>query len=238
MSDPYVYPGTNVLRNKLDIRDKDKLFWTEIEYTDARMLMLQDKPIKGNFNLDHLCRIHRFIFQDLYDWAGKIRTVNIAKNNMFCLTQHIQTYAETIFPAYQNDCMHAKNDKDKFIHAFTQHYADLNALHPFREGNGRAQREFARELCLQCGYVFNLQNTTHEQMLHASVLSLDREDNTELEQIFRTHICRIEEYRPDPRKELIILSKDDIPKKQDRGKIAEERLGIRIDAPDDDYQFS
>lgn len=137
-------------------------------------------------------RIHRHIFQDLYDWAGETRTVNIAKKNLFCLVQFIQGYSESIFLAYYNDCMRAKGNPTEFIHVFTEHYADLNALHPFREGNGCTQREFAKELCLKCSYAFDLCYTSHVEMLAASIESLDRGDNSKLEAIFRKCIMPLE----------------------------------------------
>ena len=150
MADVYCYPDSSVLKNKLGINDKEQLLMAEIRLVAIRLYQLQEHPIQGNFDLNHLCRIHEHIFQDLYPWAGKIRTVNIAKTNMFCLVQHIQTYAQSVFPSYYTDCMRVKDNPERFIHVFTSHYADLNALHPFREGNGRTQREFARELCLKC----------------------------------------------------------------------------------------
>ena len=149
MSDVYCYPDSSVLKNRLDIHDKEQLLAAEVRLAAIRLYQLQEQPVHGNFDLNHLCRIHGHIFQDLYPWAGKIRTVNIAKTNMFCLVQHIQTYAHTIFPSYCMDCIRVKDNPERFIHVFTSHYADLNALHPFREGNGRSQREFARELCLK-----------------------------------------------------------------------------------------
>lgn len=109
------------------------------------------------------------LFQDIYSWAGAVRTVDIAKGSMFCLTQHIQSYAQTIFLVYHTDCMRMKGDPERFIHIFTKYYADLNALHPFREGNGRSQKAFAWELCFRCGYEFDLSHTNHEEMLSASI---------------------------------------------------------------------
>ena len=101
---------------------------------------------------------------------------------MFCLVQHIQTYAQTIFPSYYTDCVRVKDNPERFIHVFTSHYADLNALHPFREGNGRSQREYARELCLKCGYILDL---THKEMLMESIISFDKGNNSGLEAVFR-----------------------------------------------------
>lgn len=185
MDNTYCYPDTSILINRLDIHDKDKLLTAETSLVAVRLYQLQKNPICGSFDYNHLCRIHHYIFQDLYDWAGKTRVVNIAKTSLFCLVQFIQSYANSIFPAYYNDCMQAKDDPEEFIHVFTTHYADLNALHPYREGNGRSQREYCRELCLKCGYSFDLRCTNHEEMLSASIESLDKGSNSSLEAIFK-----------------------------------------------------
>lgn len=185
MDKVYCYPDTSILINRLDIYDKDKLLTAETSLVAIRLYQLQKKPMRGNFDYDHLCRIHHYIFQDLYSWAGKTRTVNIAKTSLFCLVQFIQSYSNSIFPAYFNDCMQTKDDPEEFVHVFTEHYANLNALHPFREGNGRSQREFARELCLECGYSLDLRHTNHEEMISASIESLDKGSNAGLEAIFQ-----------------------------------------------------
>lgn len=142
----YCYSNSNVLKNKLNIKNQTKLTNAEIELTSERLMKLQQYPINGNFDFNHLCEIHKYIFQDLYDWAGKPRTVNIGKGNIFCLVQHIPNYADSIFNHYYTNCINAKDDMNEFIHVIANNYADLNALHPFREGNGRTQREFTREL--------------------------------------------------------------------------------------------
>lgn len=185
MDKTYCYPDTDILINKLVIHDQRQLLEAEIRIVSIRLYQLQVQPLLGSFDFEHLCRIHRFIFQDLYSWAGELRTVNIAKKSLFCLTQHMAGYAKTIFPAYYHDCMQAKDKPDEFIHVLAEHYADLNALHPFREGNGRSQREYCRELCLQCGYLFDLTHTCRNEMIQASIDSLDRGDNTGLEDIFK-----------------------------------------------------
>lgn len=171
---------------------KNSSLWRKPALLPSACTSFQENPIKGSYDYNHLCHIHRHIFQDLYSWAGETRTVNIAKGNLFCLVQYIQGYSESIFPSYYNDCMRVKDNPTEFIHVFTGHYADLNALHPFREGNGRTQREFARELCLKCGYAFDLRCTNHVEMLAASVESLDRGDNSKLEATFRKCIMPLE----------------------------------------------
>lgn len=181
----YCYPDTDALINRLNIHDAGRLLEAETGLVSIRLYQLQKHPVKGSFDFAHLCNIHHHIFQDVYDWAGELRTVNIAKKSLFCLVQHMTGYAQTIFPAYYNDCMRAKDNPEEFIHVLAEHYADLNALHPFREGNGRSQREFCRELCLKCGYLFDLTNTCRDEMLQASIDSLEKGDNTGLETIFR-----------------------------------------------------
>ena len=80
MRDPYLYPNTEVLKNKFGVMDNEKLNTIEAEYTSTRLKEIIENPIKGNFDLDHLCRMHDYIFQDLYDWAGQPRIINIEKS--------------------------------------------------------------------------------------------------------------------------------------------------------------
>lgn len=182
----YCYPDTDILKNKMDIHDQSRLSEAETKLVSVRLYQLYENPVKGKFDFNHLCIINQHIFQDLYSWAGHPRTVDIAKgNSLFCPAWNIQGYAQTIFPAYYNDCMRVKDNPHEFIRTLTSHYADLNALHPFREGNGRSQREFCRELCLKCGYLLDLTHTCRDEMLHASINALERGDNAGLEAAFR-----------------------------------------------------
>ena len=211
--DKYVYPGTTVLINKFNCRDPEKLKEIEALSTGGNLAYLQMHPIKGNFDFDHLKHIHHFIFQDLFEWAGKIRTIDIGKNNLFCRAQFIESYAESVFADFLSSCYELRDDKARFVEVFSEHYADMNALHPFREGNGRAQREFARELCLECGYVFDLTRTTHEEMFLASIQSFNSGDNAGFIKFFNGNIIPMDEYKDYQAKlttELLILSKDDL----------------------------
>ena len=152
---------------------------------------LKKKPQRGKFDFKHLKAIHKSIFRDIYDWAGKVRTVEIGKGNLFCTVVCIPSYAESVFEKYYPKCYDAKDDFDGFVEALADNYGDLNALHPFREGNGRAQREFARELCLKCGYEFDLSGTSHEEMLEASVLSFEKGDGSGFVRIFSKAVVPI-----------------------------------------------
>ena len=211
--DKYVYPGTSVLINKFNCRDAEKLREIEALSTGGNLAYLQLHPIKGKYDFKHLKDIHHFIFQDMYDWAGQIRTIDIGKGNLFCRAQFIESYAESVFGDFLSTCYEARSDRERFVVVFAKHYADMNALHPFREGNGRAQREFARELCIECGYVFDLTQTTHEEMLEASIKSFNTGNNDGLVSIFGRNIIPIEEYKEYQSRltsALLILSKDDI----------------------------
>lgn len=79
----YCYPGSNVLKNKMGIQDIEQLHEIERKLTMLRILELLDKPVRGAFDLKHLQAIHAYIFQDVYDWAGELRKVDIR-----CLALH------------------------------------------------------------------------------------------------------------------------------------------------------
>lgn len=186
MDNTYCYPDTDVLKNHLNIHDESRLLEAEIRLVSIRLYQLQVQPVSGNFDFDHLCSIHYHVFQDVYDWAGKQRTVDIAKgNSLFCPAWNIYGYADDVFRDFYQDCINSSSSLEQFVRVFSAHYADLNALHPFREGNGRSQREYCRELCLQCGYLFDLTRTCRDEMLQASIESLEIGDNKGLESIFR-----------------------------------------------------
>jgi len=78
--DPYLYPGTSILKNKLGIREQDKLNTTEADYTFVRLRELQENPLSGSYDFQHLCAIHKYVFQDVYEWAGKPREIDIFKH--------------------------------------------------------------------------------------------------------------------------------------------------------------
>lgn len=164
----YCYPGTDVLVNKLGIQDYEKLQVIERKLTMLRILDLIDKPIKGNFDFKHLCSIHYYIFQDVYDWAGKVRTVDIAKGNRFCNVMFIETQAKEIFESLRKELFLEGLNQQELARRLAYYFSEINALHPFREGNGRSQREFIRSLALKNGYVLNFSNISAEEMLKAS----------------------------------------------------------------------
>ena len=95
--DPYADPATGVLRNKLGLRSSAELEAAEREITHAALIFLRESPAPASFDLRHLCAVHHRIFGDIYDWAGQLRTVAIAKGSWFCLPQYIGSSAADIF---------------------------------------------------------------------------------------------------------------------------------------------
>jgi cell filamentation protein len=190
MSDnKYCYPDSDVLINKLDIRDLEKLHVFERRLTMLRLLELMDKPVGGKFDFKHLQAIHKYIFQDIYDWAGKVRTVDIAKGNMFCNVKFIDSQADEIFTKLKVEKYLAGLDEETFVKRLAYYFSEINALHPFREGNGRSQREYIRLLALKNGYLIYFDRVTADEMLSASQKSFLC-DYSEMEEIFRKCIQR------------------------------------------------
>lgn len=122
----------------------------------------------------------------------------------------INDFGESIFNNFYSSCFAVKDNSELFIRNVAKNYANLNALHPFREGNGRTQREFTRELCLKCGYVFDLSFTTHSEMLTASKVALEQGDVSLLIDIFNKAIIPIDQYKSKSEEYLKILTSDDL----------------------------
>lgn len=165
----YCYQDSNVLINKLNITNNDDLSVAEREITSIKLAYAKQNRIKGNYDLEHLQKIHRFLFEDIYEWAGKLRHVNIAKGNQFCLAQNLESYSESIFSKLkaENYLVNAENVPERLAY----YLSEINVLHPFREGNGRTQRLFIEYLALNAGYRVDFSDVTPEEMIVASAES-------------------------------------------------------------------
>lgn len=184
----YLYPGTSMMRNVPGIRDADSLSQFERGVTAIRIQELREKPITGNFDLAHLQDIHKQIFKDVYEWAGKIRTVDMVKGSGD--TRTVFTYVEDI-PKQANivkDIVIEANygrgqTKNEFAKTLTNVYASVNQMHPFREGNGRATREFMNDLGKQAGYELDYSKVSKEVWNNAAIQSA-RNELTPIRQVF------------------------------------------------------
>jgi len=152
---PYFYPGTNVLENKLDIRNDKDLLEAEGLFAGARERELRDDPslLKDKHGYQRLQGIHGHLFQDLYEWAGKPRTVNIGKDqSRFEDFRTIDLGAAGIFKRLDRENNLKGLDHQQFSERAAHYYNELNKLHPFREGNGRALRLYFSELARDAGH--------------------------------------------------------------------------------------
>ena len=165
------YPGTDVLVNLLDERDSERFARAERLFTAARIADLLKSPIHGNFDLEHLKRIHHYLFQDIYPWAGKIRIVDISKGFRFCHAVYIEKEARKLFSSLARTLEKGVSDIDGAIRLAAHTLSEINAIHPFRDGNGRTQREFVRELMLKLGYTVEYSRVDPSLMLKASIAS-------------------------------------------------------------------
>lgn len=167
----YCYPESNVLKNRLNIKDAASLLVAEREITAFKIAKAKDEPIKGNFDLAHLQKINQFIFEDIYTWAGKLRTVNISKGNQFCLSNCLKTYAAGIFNELSNENYLINTSSDIVPQRLAYYLSEINVLHPFREGNGRTQRLFIEYLGSVAGVEVDFSGVSDREMIIASANS-------------------------------------------------------------------
>ena len=164
--DPYTDPDTGVLRNLLGIEDADELERVE------RLLVwerISEGAPEGNFDLQHLQAIHRHLFQDVYDWAGQVRTVEINKDgSQFQMRRFIEAGMEDVHRRLVTQDNLRNLTPDEFARQGSVILGDVNHCHPFREGNGRAQLEFFDQLANQAGHSFDASTLDPQRWVEAS----------------------------------------------------------------------
>ncbi len=153
MDHPYCYPGTDVYRNKEDIRDRDELEAFERQHSADRLLTLpHDLPI----TVDGFREIDRYMLQDVYDWAGEYRTVTTGRGAPFCKAEFIAAEMDKRFAAINAEHNLRGLTPAQFSARAAEHLCELNAIHPFLDGNGRTQRAFLEILAKQAGHQIDL----------------------------------------------------------------------------------
>lgn len=167
--DYYCYPDSRVLKNKLGISDAETFEQAERDFTYLRSVEASKRRIRGNFDYAHLKRIHKFLFGDIYEWAGKPRQVNITKGNQFCRVECIQEQMEMLFGKLQQEhCLKDLKTKEEIAARLAYYLGEINAIHPFREGNGRTQRMFIEHLAHSLGYRLDFSKVKQQEMVLAS----------------------------------------------------------------------
>jgi cell filamentation protein len=172
----YTDPETGVLRNLGNIADRNALEFAESAAHSKRLMELEIEPIKIK-DSSALFAIHKHLFQDVYKWAGEKRTVEISKaGKQFFPLDHFDTalvYIDNLISDYQKL---GKEDAAKIAHQLADILDTVNELHPFREGNGRTQRELIRSLALEKGYTLNL-NPANNSEVYERYMSGTMESN-------------------------------------------------------------
>ena len=169
----YCYKDSNVLRNHFGLRDSEQLRMIESEISAARQSEMLEHPIPGRFTTTHLCNIHRKLFGDVYPFAGHLRYEDIAKGETRFLANHqIKEKLQHLLDELRNEQVLDSSDKNSLIQRSAYYMAELNYIHPFREGNGRAIREFMRLLFLRQGYSVDWSAVPVDHLLQVMVDSV------------------------------------------------------------------
>ena len=197
----YVYPGTDTVKNKLDAKNLD-----ELERLEGPLVLLRRVQIDaglgpaGQFDAAHLKALHRFLFQDVFEWAGHTRNERVRLSDGTTATEPMmQKLGGTSFlpgeqiPAALNQVADAIRtagylqglSQEQFAERAADVMSDINAIHPFREGNGRSQRTFMRELAKQAGHDLDFSVISGERMIQASIAANEDGDPDVMRRLFK-----------------------------------------------------
>ena len=187
----YCYPGSFVLKNKLGIEDYEELKAAEREITALKLAQMDAEPslVKQSFDAKHLCSIHKLAFGDIYEWAGEYRSINISKGTLFCAFQYISDMVDDLMGKLAAEKFLADAGGD-LGNRLAFYLGEINAIHPFREGNGRTQRAFVRQLAWRNGHLLSFADVADEEMAVASLESFNG-NNSKMEEIVARGLSRL-----------------------------------------------
>lgn len=186
--DPYINPETGVFYNLHGLTNERTLEVVEADYAAMRAYQLRARPLPGNFDLAHLQAIHRYLFQDTYAWAGEIRTLDITKGaDRFANFKHIESSMAAIAAKLAQDDHLLGSEPNTFAEKAAFYFAEINAVHAFREGNGRAQREFISHLADNAGYVVEWNKADRLDLLNRTIEAHHRSEKP-LAQLIAQHL--------------------------------------------------
>ncbi len=167
-SDSY-YEGTTCLINKLGIRDEALLARTESAYVLAKASYLELHPLPGRLDLAHYQSIHRFLFSDLYEWAGELRKIDLSKKRTaFVPAAEVERCANAYF-ARASQINLASMSAEETAFELADLYSTLNMIHPLREGNGRTQRIYFRQWAGQLGLEIDFSKIDADRFMVATI---------------------------------------------------------------------
>lgn len=189
--DPYLYDGLDVMRNRLGIHQVQRLEQAAYELTALRAATIELGPrVRG---LPYLCAIHRQLYQDIFDWAGKLREVDIYQGDTpFCHFAWIEKEGNALMQDLEEEGYLSGLPKEKFVVRLAHYYCEINMLHPFRIGSGLAQRIFFEQLAIHAGYTLAWNGIQVDEWNQANQ-SGAMGDLSALQAIFRKVVSEAEE---------------------------------------------
>lgn len=168
------YPETRCLVNTFGIKDKTRLRYVEHFFVAVRTAEMFLSPIEMPFTFGGLKAVHEKLFSDIYPSAGMIRTKEASKRKDFCLPDRIQSFSHEIFSRLESqDYLKKASDVDELANDLAFYMGEIEALHPFRDGNGRAMRFFINRLVNEAGFMFSWAQADSDRMLEASIAAID-----------------------------------------------------------------
>lgn len=186
--DPYLWQNDDVLKNRLDIHDAAQLRKAELAFSAARLATLELGP--ATIGLPFLRHIHRTLFQDVYAWAGELRTIDIWRDDTpFCHFEYIEKEGNALMDALEEEEGLRNLEEADFAARIAHYYCEIAMLHPFREGNGRTQRIFFEQLALHAGYFLDWQKVEPAEWHQARQAGADG-DLAPLEALFARVVSR------------------------------------------------
>lgn len=170
-NDSYCYENSDVLINLFGIRDGALLHEAERDISNFNADTIEFSP--PPYDLNYLKAIHRVLFQEIYSWAGELRTVDISKaDTRFCTVRRIEKESEKIFESLKEEDYLTSLSRDQLVEKAAEYYGDINVIHPFREGNGRPQRIFFEHLIVNAGFAISWDGIDPERWIKANEASV------------------------------------------------------------------
>jgi Protein involved in cell division len=169
----YCYPDSAILINKYDIKNEDLLNRAERKLTELKAVELVNNPVKGNFDFKHFCDIHKFLFEDIYEWAGQKRKGGFMSkgSTVFAKSEFIESSFNEYYERLVKDNFLKSLDKDAFCKSLAYYMSEINKIHPFREGNGRTSKIYFEQLAENAGYDLDFSMIDKDELILADVLS-------------------------------------------------------------------
>ncbi|WEV59753.1 Fic family protein [Bifidobacterium sp. ESL0728] len=192
--DPYLIGGTDVLKNLVGAKTQNDLLHAESMLVTYSSAILRSKQLHAKGTISQLCFIHRSLFAEVYPWAGEFRRVDISKGgSTFLPVAFPETGSQYVESVLQEDGLLKGMGRKTFIQRLSVNYDNLNNLHPFREGNGRAQRIFWELVACDAGWHFDWGLVTKSFNDQASIAAMHDDDLSLLERMFDTIVKPLDE---------------------------------------------